>query len=161
MRQVTIWFWLSCKRCLKRLPFILILLVLPAASYFLREVEKEEGQEVGIAVYAGGEEALDEKSDRGAQEGRGAGEGRKAGGPQAERPLEQLLAEELTEREDGGLFCFYLCGSEEQVKEEVASGRAETGREGLQAVHPGVLRPVHGSGIPFHGGGIGGSGETV
>ncbi len=127
MRQVTIWFWLSCKRCLKRLPFILILLVLPAASYFLREVEKEEGQEVGIAVYAGGEEALDEKSDRGAQEGRGAGEGRKAGGPQAERPLEQLLAEELTEREDGGLFCFYLCGSEEQVKEEVASGRAECG----------------------------------
>lgn len=116
MRQVIIWFILSCKRRLKKLSFLLILLVLPVASYFLRELEKEEGQEVRIAVYAAGAFSRLPGQLAGA-----------ISGTEAERPLEQMLAKELTEREGGGLFRFYLCDREEQVKEEVASKRAECG----------------------------------
>lgn len=101
MRQVGIWFILSCKRYLKKPAFFGILLILPVLTFWVRGVEKDEGQEVRIAVY--GE----------------TGEG-----------LERELVDSLTDEEKNSaraLFCFYECESEEQVKEEVAARRAECG----------------------------------
>lgn len=101
MSQVGIWFILSCKRYLKKLSFFLILLVLPVITFWLQGVEKEEGQEVRIAVYS-----------------------------ESEGGLEGQLAENLVDEETNSrraLFRFYLCGSEEQVKDDVAARRAECG----------------------------------
>lgn len=115
MRQMGIWFFLSCKRCLKKLSFVMLLAALPAAAFALRQVEKEEGQEVRIAVCVEAEESL---------------AGREAGflGHGGEAPLEWQLAESLVQRRDSeGLFRFYLCDSEEQVKAHVASRQAECG----------------------------------
>lgn len=106
MRQVWVWFFLSCKRCLKKPFFLVLLLALPAAAFAMRQVEKEEGQEVRIAVWV--EESFLE--DHG------------------EPPLEQQLAESLVQRDSsGGLFRFYLCDSGDQVKAHVASRQAECG----------------------------------
>lgn len=108
MRQTIMWFFLSCKRCLKRPSFVLILMALPLAALMVRQVERREGQEVRIAVWAEG--------------------GGRPGIDKEEIALEQQLAENLTGRESSaGLFRFYLCGSEDQVKDHVASRQAECG----------------------------------
>ncbi len=107
MRQAAVWFFLCCKRYLKKWSFLVILLALPAAAGVLHGVEEEEGQEIRIAVYA---EGTDREED-------------------GQRPLEWQLVQNLTERDlrEGGLFRFYLCADEEEVKEQVASRRAECG----------------------------------
>ncbi len=115
MRQMGIWFFLSCKRCLKKLSFVIILAALPAAAFALRQLEKEEGQEVRIAVCV---EAAESVAGR---EGSFLDHG-------GEAPLEWQLAESLVQRRGPeGLFRFYLCDSPEQVKDHVASRQAECG----------------------------------
>lgn len=101
MKKAGIWFWLSCKRYGRRLSFLLILLLLPLVCLALRPSDGEETPAVRIAVCASG-----------GQEGQLGG---------------RLLAA-LTgpEREDG-MFRFYLCRDEQQLKDEVASRRAECG----------------------------------
>ena len=86
----------------------MILLVLPAATFFVRGLEEKEGQEVRIAVCV-------ETADSDGTDGKTA-------------LLEEELLEALTKQEgdeedaDGsGLFRFYECGSEEEVKAQVAS----------------------------------------
>ena len=59
MRQVGIWFILSCKRYLKKPAFFGILLILPVLTFGVRGVEKDEGQEVRIAVYGETGEGLE------------------------------------------------------------------------------------------------------
>lgn len=114
MKCTGIWFLLSCKRYLKKMSFLLIFLVLPAVTFFVRGLEKEEGQEVRIAVCVeDGEESIspDPKEEDAL-------------------PLETELLESLTGAEaDGreGLFRFYRCSGEEEVKAQVASRRAECG----------------------------------
>lgn len=106
MRQMWVWFFLSCKRCLKKPSFVVLLLALPAAAFAMRQVEKKEGQEVRIAVCV--EESFL--------------------GDDGEPPLERQLAESLAQRDSsGGLFRFYLCDSGDQVKAHVASREAECG----------------------------------
>ena len=118
MKTVCVWFLLCCKRYLRKASFFMILLLLPTASFFMRRLEKEEGQEVRIAVFAEGITEEDEGEDaRGQQE-------------PLETELLELLVQgdvEETGKRNKGLFQFYRCESEEDVKAQVASGRAECG----------------------------------
>lgn len=101
MGRVWMWFFLSCKRHLHRKSFLVILLLLPAGTFLIRGSQKGEAAELDIAVCA--------------EQG-------------TEGSLEQQLAEALAQRQAGeGLFRFYLCEDEKQVKDEVASRRAECG----------------------------------
>lgn len=114
MKGISVWFFLSCKRYLRKFSFLLILLVLPAATFAIRKLEREEGQEVRIAVCTEGEETV----------------GKRQSGKEPQDPLEEMLAESLARQDaetDRGLFRFYRCEDEEQVKAQVASGQAECG----------------------------------
>lgn len=106
MSRAWMWFILSCKRYFRRISFLLILLLLPVALRGIRTAEESGKTEVRIAVYA-------EKTDETGTE---------------QMPLEQMLVHRLA---DGGqeesLFRFYICESEQQVRDEVASKRAECG----------------------------------
>lgn len=124
MKSIGIWFLLSCKRYLKRVSFLLILLVLPAVTFFVRGLEKKEGQEVRIAVCV--EDAGEREETKPKDE---AGGGRMEH-EEPDIPLETELLEALTgDKADGeeSLFRFYRCESEEEVKARVASRRAECG----------------------------------
>lgn len=108
MNTILCWFFLSCKRYLRKLSFLLILFALPAGTYLIRGLEEKEGQEVRIAVCTEGE---DRKEKR-------------------QIPLEIQLKNTLVDEENNhsrALFRFYECENEEQVKAEVASRRAECG----------------------------------
>ncbi len=108
MRRAWIWFWLSCKRYLHRISFLIILLLLPVGAFFIRGTEKREGIEIRIAVCVEEAEGAFPEEDGNA--------------------LERQLLETLTSRKAGeGMFRFYQCADEEQVKAEVASRRAECG----------------------------------
>lgn len=110
MRNVWMWFYLSCKRYLRRVSFLVILLLLPAAAFFIRQAETKEGTEIRIAVASEAADGSCEDQDR--------------------PPLEKELIDALTGRgaaDHPGMFRFYECGSEEEVKKEVASRRAECG----------------------------------
>lgn len=107
IRRVGIWFLLSCKRYLRKWSFLIILLLFPAGTLLIRGSEKESAAEIRIAVCTE-QEKIYEKGTTGG--------------------LEQKLAESLVNRPAGdGLFRFYWCENEQQVKEEVASRRAECG----------------------------------
>ena len=87
--------------------------------------EVGSGREIfsGQAAGAGREAPLGQEvgSGREISSGQAAGAGR-------EIPLEQELRDALVIRETGdSIFRFYECGSEEQLKDEVASRRAECG----------------------------------
>lgn len=101
MRRIWMWFSLSCKRYIRRAPFLAILLLLPLGAFAVGRLETQTETEIKLAVFA----------------------------PESEDgSLEESLLETLTGREpNDGLFRFYACDSEEQVKEEVASRRAECG----------------------------------
>jgi len=104
MRSVAIWFFLSCKRYVHKISFLAILLLLPVVTIFVRGLEQKEGTEIRIAVWP------------------------EVSGQNAVTSLEWTLAQDLANRGAAeGMFRFYLCDSEEQLKEEVASRRAECG----------------------------------
>lgn len=91
----------------------MILLALPAATFFIRRAERQKAQEIRIAVSVQGE-----------KENSGAGE------LGENTSLEQMLLNRLVEtgeKEENSLFYFYKCDSEEQLKEEVVTGKAECG----------------------------------
>lgn len=101
MKKVLLWFFLSCKRYLKRLSFLVILLLFPLGSMAFQRAEQGGGQEIRIAVFA--------ENPR-------------------ENALGSRLAGDLTAYGGAeGMFHFYLCGSPEQVKSDVAARRAECG----------------------------------
>lgn len=107
MRNVWIWFLLSCKRYVKQLPFLAVLLLLPAAAFGAAGLNRQEADKIRIAVWA------EPAGDEGA----------------AAAPLEALLAQRLAggSAHGDGMFQFYLCDSEEQLKDDVAARRAECG----------------------------------
>ena len=108
MSRAWLWFMLSCKRYVKKFSFLLILLILPIAVRGIKTAEESGPTEVRIAVFAEGmEDTVPEVM-----------------------PLEQKLARRLAAGAPGDneeMIKFYLCGSEQQVKDEVASKRAECG----------------------------------
>lgn len=112
MRRVGIWFFLSCKRYLHRFSFLCILLFLPIGAYLIRDLEKTEKTEIRIAVCVDGTgQGVTGRDETGRND-----------------TLEQNVVRGLVSRETGdGLFLFYLCDDEEQVKADVASRKAECG----------------------------------
>ena len=103
MKRVAMWFFLSCKRYMRKWSFLFILLLLP----------------LGVA----GSRPGPEKGEPGREHSH------QCGGERGER-AGQCLADSLVNRprgEDAGMFRFYLCRGEEEVKAEVASRRAECG----------------------------------
>ena len=50
MRQTGMWFFLSCKRYLRRFSFVLILLCLPAGAWWMGKLEKSGDSRIRIAV---------------------------------------------------------------------------------------------------------------
>ena len=48
MRQTGMWFFLSCKRYLRRFSFVLILLCLPAGAWWMGKLEKSGDSESGL-----------------------------------------------------------------------------------------------------------------
>ncbi len=118
MRTLWLWFFLSCKRYVHRLSFLVILLLLPVVTLGVRGLEQKEGTWIRIVLCVEGEgENLPER------------QGELPGPESADSvPLEWALAFDLAARgEEAGMFRFELCDSEDQVKEEVASRRAECG----------------------------------
>ena len=101
MKKAGIWFLLSCKRYGRRLSFLLILLLLPLLCLALRPSGGEKTPAIRIAVCA-----------LGGQEGQLGG---------------RLLADLTGPEREEGMFRFYLCPDEQQLKDEVASRRAECG----------------------------------
>ncbi len=131
MRRVWMWFYLSCKRYMHRPSFLVILLLLPLGTFFIRSSEKQEPAELRIAVCAEREEEGDlslwqtGKDIRDREEN---GRREELPGKQRNTSFEQQVVEALTgEKEPAGLFRFYECENEQQVKDEVASRRAECG----------------------------------
>lgn len=101
MTRVVTWFLLSCKRYGKRLSFLFILLLLPAGMAVLGALEQNKPREIRIAVFV-----------HNGQEGE----------------LGEKLAESLVSRKPkDGMFRFYLCRDEKQLRDEVSSRRAECG----------------------------------
>ncbi len=101
MTRILTWFFLSCKRYGKRLSFLLILFLLPAGMAVLGASRHDQAQEIRIAVYV---------------------EGNQEGG------LGAQLAKSLTDRSpQDGMFRFYLSRDERQLRDDVASRRAECG----------------------------------
>lgn len=58
MNKAAIWFWLSCKRYLKRLPFLAVLLLLPLGAMVIRRAEKKGDEKIQIAVCSLDQEAV-------------------------------------------------------------------------------------------------------
>lgn len=101
MTRIVTWFLLSCKRYGKRLSFLLILLLLPLGMAVLGALQKENPQEIRIALFV-----------QNGQEGE----------------LGERLVQALTGRtDDDGMFRFYLSQDEQQLKDDVVSRRAECG----------------------------------
>lgn len=102
MSRVVVWFVLSCKRCLKKGMFPFLLVLMPAAAFFAGRLSHKEEEKIPVAVSVSGE------------------------GERSEDSLAWQLAECLADRTEG-LFDFYICPDESQVRDEVASRRAECG----------------------------------
>ena len=103
MKRVAMWFFLSCKRYMRKWSFLFILLLLPLGVLAAGQAQKKGSRDVNIAI------SVDESG---------------------ENALGNALADSLVNRprgEDAGMFRFYLCRGEEEVKAEVASRRAECG----------------------------------
>ena len=103
MKRVAMWFFLSCKRYMRKWSFLFILLLLPLGVLAAGQAQKKGSRDVNIAI------SVEESG---------------------ENALGNALADSLVNRprgEDAGMFRFYLCRGEEEVKAEVASRRAECG----------------------------------
>lgn len=103
MKRAAMWFFLSCKRYMRKWSFLLILLLLPIGVLAAGQAQKKGSQDVNIAI------SVEESG---------------------ENALGDALADSLVNRprgENAGMFRFYLCRDEEEVKAEVASRRAECG----------------------------------
>lgn len=101
MTKAGIWFFLSCKRYIRRLSFLAILLLLPLGAVAARHFQEKGEQGIRIAVALEGEDAL-----------------------------AQQLVDSLVNRSregEGGMFRFYRCEDEQRVEAEVAARRAECG----------------------------------
>lgn len=126
MRYAAVWFVMTCKRYLKKMSFLLILLVLPVVAWGIHKLESEDEAVVRVAVCVQTGEGTQETSRVTGQEDSqetsvDAGQ---------EDSLEWQLVQRLTggEAERGErLFRFYLCDTEEQLKADVASRKAECG----------------------------------
>ncbi|MEY8338301.1 ABC transporter permease [Lachnospiraceae bacterium 62-35] len=111
MGDSIIWFLLSCKRQLRRPSFLAILAIIPILLFAVSSMGKKESQGLAIALYVEGMNP-GKKVEKAAGEGHG-------------ESLEQKTAVALTEL--SGAFSFYICGTLEELKADVETGKAECG----------------------------------
>ena len=133
MKKVMIWFLLSCKRYVRKPSFLVILLLLPLGILAADKSQGHKDPEIKIAVSVQGGD---------------------------ENELGARLAQSLVERrlgEDAGMFRFYECRDEEQVKDEGgmrlcdnAGAQGKTGFRPIQTQYPCLFRPLHRHRVPFH-----------
>ncbi len=109
MRTAAVWFWMSCKRYLKKPSFLLVLLFLPVLCFLICRGESRGSRQIRVALCV---------EDSGS--GGNASEAEDLGGE-----LVRILTEESASED--ALFYFYLCPDEESVIRETASRRAECG----------------------------------
>lgn len=112
MMKVLTWFYLSCKRYLRRVSFLVILLLFPIGAMFFRKAETPENRMIRIAVYAEDREA-----------------------DSLGRQLAEALDAYGAREGQDGMFRFESVPSEQAVRDQVASRKAECGYviyEGLE-----------------------------
>ncbi len=153
MRRILLWFLLCCKRYLKKPSFLLLVCLLPAVCFLIRISEKDGLQQVNIAVCALGSgdaaekqpgpgdtgnrpepgdtaEKSPETEDAAEKQPKTGDAGETTEAEPGEEDLGTLLVRRLVGEElaeEDALFHFYICGTEEEVKAEVAARRAECG----------------------------------
>lgn len=103
MKMAFVWFFLSCKRYLKNPGILLALLLLPVTAWIAGNYVSTENEGIKIALYLQENKAQDQNW----------------------KNMGDQLAEDLLN--NSGMFQFYLCDSEEKLKDQVASGKAECG----------------------------------
>ncbi len=137
MKVAFVWFFLSCKRYLKKPGILFALLLLPVTAWIAGNYVPSENEGIKIAVYL--QETVAENGDSFETEEQKSG----LGGYQSEQNwknmgiqlAQNLLEDSAKESEDPyktsgeseSLFHFYLCDSEEDLKNQVATGKAESG----------------------------------
>lgn len=97
MKKICLWCWLLTKRQLKNIMFLFILLLIPVTAFITSRIEGFHEPE---ALFV----ALYARDDD----------------EMAADTIKNLLA-------DTDTYCFYLCGSEEELMQDVQNGKAECG----------------------------------
>lgn len=120
MKMVYTWFFLSCKRYLKKPGILLVLLLLPVTAWLVGKYVPKEKEGINIALY------LQDTTDK--------YESKESNLKENWKNMGIRLVEELSDsgtadhRTDSqNLFHFYLCDSEEELKNQVILGEAECG----------------------------------
>ncbi len=121
MKMALVWFFLSCKRYLKKPGILLALLLLPVTAWIAGKYISTEGEGIKIALYL--QETVSEKVSETADLKTGSEENKDQ--DQNWKNMGDQLAEDLLN--NSGMFQFYLCDDEEKLKDQVASGKAECG----------------------------------
>lgn len=137
MKMAFVWFFLSCKRYLKKPGILFALLLLPVTAWIAGNYVPSENEGIKIALYL--QETVAENGDSFETEEQKAGLGEYQSEQNWENMgiqlVQNLLEDSAKEPEDAyktsgeseSLFHFYLCESEEDLKNQVATGNAESG----------------------------------
>lgn len=137
MKMVFVWFFLSCKRYLKKPGILLALLLLPVTAWIAGKYVHPENEGIKIALYlqetAGENVDLSENGEQ--KNGSGEYDPEQNWENMGIQLVKDLLNSSIKEAdntngasaESESLFWFYLCDSEEQLKAHVASEKAECG----------------------------------
>ena len=137
MKMVFVWFFLSCKRYLKKPGILLALLLLPVTAWIDGKYVHPENEGIKIALYlqetAGENVDLSENGEQ--KNGSGEYDPEQNWENMGIQLVKDLLNSSIKEAdntngasaESESLFWFYLCDSEEQLKAHVASEKAECG----------------------------------
>lgn len=137
MKMAFVWFFLSCKRYLKKPGILFALLLLPVTAWIAGKYVHPENEGIKIALYlqatAGENVDLSENGEQ--KNGSGEYDPEQNWENMGIQLVKDLLNSSVKEAdntngesaESESLFCFYLCDSEEQLKAHVASEKAECG----------------------------------
>lgn len=137
MKMVFVWFFLSCKRYLKKPGILFALLLLPVTAWIAGKYVHPENEGIKIALYlqetAGENVDLSENGEQ--KNGSGEYDPEQNWENMGIQLVKDLLNSSVKEAdntngasaESESLFWFYLCDSEEQLKAHVASEKAECG----------------------------------
>ena len=137
MKMVFVWFFLSCKRYLKKPGILLALLLLPVTAWIAGKYVHPENEGIKIALYLQETDGENVDLSENVEQKNGLGEydpeqNWKNMGIQLVKDLLNSSVKEAdntngASAESESLFWFYLCDSEEQLKAHVASEKAECG----------------------------------
>ena len=136
MKMVFVWFFLSCKRYLKKPGILLALLLLPVTAWIAGKYVHPEMRDKDRVVSSGDRRGKCGSFGKcGAKNGLGEYDPEQNWKNMGIQLVKDLLNSSVKEAdntngasaESESLFWFYLCDSEEQLKAHVASEKAECG----------------------------------